>query len=102
MDLTVTTRAADFYKNEMELTTGSSLSLFVRVGGIGSGGFSAGVFKGSPDMPYRSTETSGITFCVTEADSWYFDGMTVDYDDDIDDIVFSHSRHSDLFNPEKG
>jgi iron-sulfur cluster insertion protein len=102
MELNVTMSAADFYKNEMELKAGDSLTLFVRVGGIGSGGFSAGVFKGRPDTPFQSIETSGITFCVTEADSWYFDGMTVDYDDDIDDIVFSHSRHSDLFNPEKG
>ncbi|WP_353626224.1 hypothetical protein [Bacillus sp. JCM 19041] len=43
MKLIITERAANFYKKEMDLNSGDILRLYVRVGGIGSGGFSIGI-----------------------------------------------------------
>lgn len=99
MNLTITEKAAAFYKQEMELESGQSLWLYVRVGGIGSGGFSAGIQPGLPDTPALPVTAGEIHFHVTEADAWYFDGITIDYDEDMEEIVFSHLETNDLFNP---
>ncbi|TMW73378.1 iron-sulfur cluster biosynthesis family protein [Alteribacter natronophilus] len=100
MKLNVTREAADLYKKEMNLREEDSLRLFVRVGGVGSGGFSAGVTRDIPGGPCHSVEVSGITFYVTGDDLWYFDGMTVDYDEDLDEVTFTNPVIGDVSNPE--
>ncbi|PYZ98191.1 hypothetical protein CR205_06245 [Alteribacter lacisalsi] len=100
MNLTITREAADLYKREMNLKEGDSLRLYVRVGGVGSGGFSAGVTKEIPASHCHTAEASGITFHVTEDDVWYFNGMTVKYDPDMDEVSFSNPDIGDVINPE--
>ncbi|PRO64425.1 HesB/YadR/YfhF family protein [Alkalicoccus urumqiensis] len=95
MNLKVTERAASFYQKEMQLQESDGLYFYLRVGGMGSGGFSAGVTGSRPDIDYETIQTGGITVYIAETDRWYFDGMTIDYDPDIGDIVF-HEEGTDL------
>ncbi|WP_205774526.1 hypothetical protein [Alkalicoccus luteus] len=88
---TVSEEAAQFYKKEMQLAEGDSVRLFARVGGVGSGGFSAGVEKGRPGLAGSEVKQAGIFFFVTDEDAWYFRGVKVIYDYDIGEIVFYRS-----------
>lgn len=99
MQINVTKEAADFYKKEMNLGEDDVLWLFVRVGGIGSGGFSVGVANELPDLEAVSFVISDVHFYITEADVWYFEGMKIDFNTDIEDITFTHAKGHDLFYP---
>ncbi|RNA69399.1 HesB/YadR/YfhF family protein [Alteribacter keqinensis] len=99
MDLTITDNAAGLYKKEMNLADGDALRLYVRVGGIGSGGFSAGVTKELPEGTYMTKESGGITFCISEDDEWYFDGMTIDFNQDLGEVQFTNPKIEDVTNP---
>ncbi|PYZ95213.1 hypothetical protein CR194_06775 [Salipaludibacillus keqinensis] len=99
MKFTITDQAIDFYKNELNLTDGDSLSFFVRIGGVGSGGFSAGLYLGIPDHDYISLQKRGLNFCVAEDDQWYFDGMIIDYNEDYGEVTFENKRIEDVTNP---
>lgn len=99
MKLTVTEQAAQFYIQEMGLSAGDSLTFYVRVGGVGSGGFSAGIVQGEPDIDYTVTQTAALRFCVTNEDEWYFDGMTIDYDTDKGELLFANPKIDDVTNP---
>lgn len=99
LNLTITEQAIDFYKQELKLSKGDSLSFFVRVGGVGSGGFSVGVFLGLPETDYTNEEHQGITFCVPEDDQWYFDGMVIDYQEDFGEVTFDNKKLIDVTNP---
>ncbi|WP_280771868.1 iron-sulfur cluster biosynthesis family protein [Salipaludibacillus daqingensis] len=99
MNLTITDKASSFYKQEMKLSEGDTVSFFVRVGGVGSGGFSVGIYRGTPDMDYKSTEQAGVIFCVTEEDQWYFDGMVIDYHEDYGEVTFNNKNMDDVSNP---
>ncbi|UCZ51493.1 hypothetical protein LGQ02_11455 [Bacillus shivajii] len=99
MDLTITEKAGQLYKNEMNLEKGEHITLFVRVGGIGSGGFSAGIYKGQPERDFKTYTVNDITFCVSEDDEWYFDGMIIDFDEDRQKVTFVNDRIEDVTNP---
>lgn len=99
MDLTVTQSAINLYKHEMQLQKGDFLTLFVRVGGVGSGGFSAGVYQGKPDNEYKQKIIHDISFCVSEDDEWYFDGMVIDYNSDKQEMTFTNHKIEDVTNP---
>ncbi|CAM3738059.1 iron-sulfur cluster biosynthesis family protein [Alkalicoccus chagannorensis] len=101
MEFNMTEKAASFYAAEIPQAARTGLWLYVRVGGIGSGGFSAGLLPGVPDTAYYVKKAPGLDLYITEADAWYFDGMTVDFDEDIGDIVFRHDAISDPSYPDR-
>lgn len=100
MNLTITDKAINFYKQELKLSKGDYLSFYVRVGGGGSGGFSVGIHLGLPEKDYTSKEFQGMTFCVPEDDHWYFDGMVIDYHEDFGEVTFKNEKINDVTNPE--
>ncbi|WP_035186308.1 HesB/YadR/YfhF family protein [Alteribacter aurantiacus] len=99
MDMTISPRAALLYKQEMNLEDSDALRLYVRVGGIGSGGFSVGVTKELPESQEYSLEVEGITFYVSQDDEWYFDGMEIDFNEDRGEVQFSNPNIEDVTNP---
>lgn len=101
MNLTITDSAATLYKKEIPLQDGDTIRLYVRVGGIGSGGFSVGVMKDSPTDTAFKVKKQGVTFFVTEDDFWYLDGMTIQYDEDTGYLDFINPRFNQLDHPEK-
>ncbi|TSB47021.1 iron-sulfur cluster biosynthesis family protein [Alkalicoccobacillus porphyridii] len=101
MYLTLSQSVIDLYKKEMELTLGESVRLFVRVGGVGSGGFSVGIMRDNPTDKAYIIDAESITFFVEEDDFWYLDGMTIDYNSDLDRVEFLQPRFVDAFYPEE-
>ncbi|MBU9714858.1 HesB/YadR/YfhF family protein [Evansella tamaricis] len=99
MNFTISNKALVLYQKEMQLQEQDTLMFFVRVGGIGSGGFSVGVTKEKPDTPHYTFHQSGITFYITEEDAWYFDGMTIDFDEDLGQMIFENPSIEDVTNP---
>ncbi|SFP97862.1 iron-sulfur cluster biosynthesis family protein [Salibacterium halotolerans] len=95
----ITEDAARLYKQEMELTDGDYVRLFVRVGGVGSGGYSMGVAKEKPEAGSAVLQVDGIYFFVNPQDQWYMDGMVVSYDAQIDLLTFENPNIQDLTNP---
>ncbi|WP_062046934.1 HesB/YadR/YfhF family protein [Bacillus sp. JCM 19034] len=100
MQLSISKKAAILYKKEMDLQKGDSLRLYVRIGGVGSGGFSVGVMKDKPNQFSYTVEQEGIIFFVEEDDFWYFNGMDIDYSEDLDYIHFEHATLEHLEHPE--
>lgn len=88
---TVTERAAHFYKREMELKSGDALRLFVRYGGYGKDGFSIGVEKSEGKDIVDGKEIEGITFFAHPDDRWFVDLVTMDADEDLEDVFFLYA-----------
>ncbi|WP_078553480.1 iron-sulfur cluster biosynthesis family protein [Bacillus alkalicellulosilyticus] len=100
MHMTISQEAVSFYKTEISLQPGDALRLFVRVGGVGSGGFSVGVQKDEPQpSSYRMTHEN-ILFFVNEDDFWYMDGMVVDYNSSINLMTFTNEKWKNSDHPE--
>ncbi|MFN7249590.1 MAG: HesB/YadR/YfhF family protein [Anaerobacillus sp.] len=99
MKLSISEKAVDLYKTEMGLQAGDSLRLYVRVGGCGSGGFSVGVTKDQPSSTSYVTKVNDINFFVVEEDFWYLNGMTIDFDEDLNYLTFKNPNIQDTENP---
>ncbi|OLO27291.1 hypothetical protein BTR23_20405 [Alkalihalophilus pseudofirmus] len=101
MNVTITPKAARFYKHEVLTEKHQSLRLFVRVGGVGSGGFSVGVIIEEPDHNSFQIEIEGVTFFINGDDTWYFNGMTIDYNEDLNMMIFNNPQFEDIYHPEQ-
>ncbi|RSL29818.1 hypothetical protein D7Z54_29130 [Salibacterium salarium] len=99
MELTIKPEAARLYKEEMDLEDEEYLRLFVRIGGVGSGGYSIGVSKEKPEAGAYTLQEKGIFFFVNPQDQWYLDGMTISYDKTIDLLQFENPKIYDVTNP---
>jgi uncharacterized protein YneR len=88
---TITERAAHFYKKEMELNSGDALRLYVRYGGYGKDGFSIGIEKSDVKYAIDGQEIEGITFFAHPDDRWFVDLVTMDADENLEDVIFSYS-----------
>ncbi|WP_168119836.1 HesB/YadR/YfhF family protein [Paenibacillus sp. HB172176] len=75
MRIEVEEAAARWYKEEMGLTGGESLRVFVRLGGCGSvhSGLSLGITQDIPRKPAISQRCEGILFFMEEDNVWYLD-----------------------------
>ena len=87
--LQITERAAEIYKNDMELTKQDEVRLFVR----GAEGFFLGVEKSASEQGDWSLEVNGVRFFIKEDDLWMFDGMTLDFCHKGDCIKLHHRVH---------
>ncbi|MDT8859898.1 hypothetical protein N0O92_06605 [Alkalihalobacillus sp. MEB130] len=101
MEITITDSAVSLYIKEIPLKQGDTLRLYVRVGGVGSGGFSVGVLKEEPTPTSYKVSKQGVTFFVNEDDFWYLDGMSIDYDEDLGFLRFSNPNIEQLDHPDK-
>jgi len=94
MKLHVSSNAAQWYKEEMDLSEGSFIRFYVRYGGFSQlqKGFSLGVSIEEPIDPVVKTETDGVVFYIEEKDLWYFDNrdVEVDLDEKRNEPVFNH------------
>ncbi|RDU35848.1 hypothetical protein DRW41_17100 [Neobacillus piezotolerans] len=82
MKLQVSSKAAQWYKDEFEASEGTYIRFFVRYGGFSQlqKGFSLGVISEEPMDAAATTESSGLIFFIEEKDLWYFDGKDVEVD----------------------
>lgn len=100
MMFTITDNAAQLYIDEIQLKKGDSLRLYVRVGGVGSGGFSVGVMKEEPNERSYCIEKQGVIFSISEDNFWYFDGMTIDYNEDTGYLIIENPTFENIEHPE--
>lgn len=73
--LQITERAAEMYKDDMELTSDDELRLFVR----GAEGFFLGVDRDHSEQDDWSTVVNGVRFFIKEDDLWLFENKTLDF-----------------------
>ncbi|KGA96662.1 hypothetical protein AJ85_07735 [Alkalihalobacillus alcalophilus ATCC 27647 = CGMCC 1.3604] len=100
MNITLTESAARLYIKEMELKKGDNLRLFVRIGGVGSGGFSVGVMRDTPSERAYVIKIDQVTFFVEEDDFWYLNGMSIDYNEDLGYLQIEHPTFDNIDHPE--
>lgn len=87
--LQITDRAAQIYKEDMELTKQDEIRLFVR----GAEGFFLGVEKSDSEESDWSTVVNGVRFFIKEDDFWMFEGMTLDFCEKGDCIKLHTAVH---------
>jgi len=94
LELHVTEKAVEWYKEELLVDEGMTIRFFVRYGGVGGlvPGFSIGVKVEEENQPHVSVVVDGITFFVSEEDAWYFDGkdLHVTYDEQLEEPQFTY------------
>lgn len=93
MNLTVTSAAVDWFRQEWGCEQGDSIRFFVRYGGVSTvqDSFSMGIAKEQPNEIGISTEVDGIAFFMEKDELWYLNGhgLTVDYLQATDEVEFN-------------
>jgi uncharacterized protein YneR len=89
MNIQISSAAAAWYKQELNLKNGDFVRFYVRYGGFSpvQKGFSLGISSDEPNDIGANTTVDGITFYVEEKDLWYFD--------DHDLIVDLHKKYEE-------
>ncbi|MDQ8736971.1 HesB/YadR/YfhF family protein [Paenibacillus sp. LHD-38] len=93
MNLVVEQSAARWYKQEMGLTVGDSIRIYVRLGGCGSvhPGLSLGVTKDEPRSIGLREEIDGITYFIEEDNLWYLENksLRISFDEKYEEIIMT-------------
>jgi uncharacterized protein YneR len=96
MELTLSEKAINWFKNEMGLTKGDTLKFFAKIYGSSpvQESYSLGFAKDFPIDIIASKEVDGIIFYVEESDLWFFNGhdLYVDYNETKDELEFKYDK----------
>lgn len=96
MKINITSEAANWFKEEYEITEYTSIRFFVRYGGVDGNipGFSLGVALETPDNMHTSVTVKNIQFFVDEADVWYFQdkNLFISLDEQLGEPKFAYER----------
>src|SRR5699024_7367164 len=92
MNIHVTKQAAEWYKQELDIDSGT-IRFFVRYGGSGGRipGFFMGINFDAPISPVTSHTVEQLNFFIVESDSAYFEVSDVDItiDEEINEQRFA-------------
>ncbi|MGR7945242.1 MULTISPECIES: HesB/YadR/YfhF family protein [unclassified Paenibacillus] len=95
MNLVVEQAAARWYKEQMGLSDGDSLRIFVRLGGCGSvhPGLSLGITKEEPRNAGLKHLVEGITFYLEDDNLWYVDNkeLRISFNEQYEEIIMKVS-----------
>jgi uncharacterized protein YneR len=95
MQVIISEQALEWFKKELEVTSGDHVQFFARYGGCGNfqSGFSLGVTVKAPEEEAASVEKDGILFYVEKKDEWYFDGkdLKVTYDEEKQEVSYNYA-----------
>lgn len=79
MKISISEKAAKWYKDELITSTTGYVRFFPRYGFGGHiPGFAIGVNSDRPENIHASTQADNVTFYIEEKDAWYFDGLDLD------------------------
>ncbi|RST73015.1 hypothetical protein D4T97_014100 [Siminovitchia acidinfaciens] len=96
MQIKLSDRAVEWFKDELLLEKGDTVRFFVRYGGSSplQEGFSLGMNKEDPMDPGITLNKDGVTFFIEERDIWYFQdhNLIVNYDEKTDGPVYSYEK----------
>lgn len=89
MKITITPKAAQWFKNELTVESEMGVRFYGKVYGNTQihEGFSVGMSVDTPENPIAKTTADGILFYADEADEWFFKGydLTVDLDEKLNE-----------------
>ena len=96
MNIQIHSKAAAWYKTELDLAEGQYVRFFARYGGTSTiqSGFSLGISTEEPVDVGALTEQDGISFYIEEKDLWYFDGrdLSIEWNEDRNEPVFHFTK----------
>lgn len=96
MKIQISSEAAGWYKQELNLKPGDFVRFYVRYGGCSTvqSGFSLGISTDEPVDIGAKTVEDGITFYIEEKDIWYFDDhdLLVDYHAKYEEPVLDYKK----------
>lgn len=100
MKLTVTPRAQEWFKQELQLEPETGIRFYGKVYGSTNvhEGFSVGMSVDTPEKPLAQTKVGGLMYYVEENDDWFFTGydLVVDYDEKLDEPTYLFEKNSDF------
>ncbi|MFC4771166.1 HesB/YadR/YfhF family protein [Enterococcus hermanniensis] len=89
MELTITPKAQEWFKKEMEPTDDQGIKFYGKVYGKTQvhDGFSVGIAVDTPEKTLVKETIGSQLFFIEEADEWFFKGydLEVDYDEELDE-----------------
>ena len=89
MKLTITSKALEWFKREIDLEKEMGIRFFGKVYGKTQvhDGFSIGMSVDRPEHPLVEETIDGLLFFVEETDDWFFKGydLKVDYNEKLDE-----------------
>lgn len=92
MQITMSDKVVEWYKEDLSLTEGDFVRFYIRYGGFNSfiKGFSLGIDKETPEQSHILIEKDGITFFIEDNDTWYFDDkdLVIDFNEQLEEPVF--------------
>ncbi|BBM17522.1 iron-sulfur cluster biosynthesis protein [Enterococcus avium] len=96
MKLTITPKAQEWFKRELELGEGQGIKFYGKVYGTTQvhDGFSVGMSVDIPESPLVETILEDQHFFIEEADEWFFKGydLVVDYDTELDEPKYDFNQ----------
>lgn len=94
MNIIITEQAITWFKEEMDLETGSHIRFFPRYGGSNPfhEGYSIGMNTDFPINAAEKQQHSGVNFFIEKDDLWFFDGhdFKVDVNTELDELSFDY------------
>lgn len=94
MKIIISEEAAEWYKNELDLSGRAYVRFHVRYGGVGGNvpGFSLGISVESPKDIHSETTVNDVTFFVEEEDTWYFEdkNLVITLDKTLNEPQFTY------------
>lgn len=93
MEITVTSEAQRFFKDEMLLENGDAVRFMSKVYGKTQvhEGFSVALSVEAPDKAIASCEENGILYYIDDADQWFFNGYNFEVDFNAEDETFIYN-----------
>lgn len=96
MKLTITPKAQEWFKREIELGDNQGIKFYGKVYGKTQvhDGFSVGVSVDTVDSPLVETIIDDQLFYIEEADEWFFKGydLVVDYNAQLDEPMYEFNQ----------
>lgn len=96
MKLTITPKAQEWFKREIELGDNQGIKFYGKVYGKTQvhDGFSVGMSVDTPEIPLIEEKANGMMFFVEETDEWFFKGydLVVDYDAELNEPKYEFNQ----------
>jgi uncharacterized protein YneR len=96
LNLSISEKAASWFKSEMMLDTDDYVRLYVKFGGCSAvqQGFSLGISTDEPEDPAVQLQHKGITYYIEERDLWYFDGhdLHINFNTELEEPDYIYNK----------
>ncbi|UOQ86742.1 HesB/YadR/YfhF family protein [Gracilibacillus salinarum] len=97
MDIKVSEKALQWFKDEVEVKEGSTIKFQAKYGGYSPihEGFSLAFALNEPiEEPLVTKEIDNITFFIEDTDAWYFKGyqLHVEFDEDLQEVKYEYEE----------